>query len=89
MEKPIQGHGHFMISKGVSFDDNFDSTLVTNLHTFRGGLNLRSLGNGHVEPLELQDEERTGNATQIDNTTVSEIIQQQQEKATNKDTTQK
>ena len=59
---------------------------MTNLHTFRGGLNLLSLGNGHVEPLELQDEERTGNVTQIDNTTVSQIIQQQQEIEYNEDT---
>ena len=73
-----------MISKDVSFDDNFDSALVNNLHTFRGGLNLRSLGNGHVEPLEIQDKERTGNATQIDYTTVSQIIQQHQEKENNK-----
>ena len=56
LEKPLQGHGHFMKSKDVAFDDNFDSALVSNKQTFRGGLKLRSLGNGHIESLKPQEE---------------------------------
>jgi hypothetical protein len=78
VEQPLQGHGHYVISKDVAFDDNLDSALVTNKHVFKGGLPIRSIGKGHIEPLQDRERETTGNVEQIDNKaknkTIAEII---------------
>ena len=76
LEKPLQGQGHYMTSQDVAFDDNLDSSLVQNKHVFRGGMQVRSLGEGHVESITPpQREERTGNMTQIGNRTIADVIQ--------------
>ena len=75
LEKPLQGQGHYMTSQDVAFDDNLDSSLVHNKHVFRGELQVRSLGEGHVEPITPpQQEARTGNMTQIGNRTIADVI---------------
>ena len=74
LEKPIQGHGHYMISKDVSFDDNLDSALAANKHVFKGGLNVRSIGKGHVESLVDREEQSTGNFNQVQSQSLADII---------------
>jgi hypothetical protein len=74
LEKPIQGHGHYMISKDVSFDDNLDSALVTNKYVFKGGLNVISIGKGHVESLVDREEESTGNVAHLQPQSLTDVI---------------
>ena len=83
VDKPIQGHGHFTVSKDVAFDDNMDSALVANRHVFKGGLNVRSIGRGLIEPIEEREVQQTGDISQLVDTQDIQDVFDEAERQTN------